>query len=135
MTDAELKYPLSEMQGKLFELSGVKGYDSEKFIKTFMNSEIAKGLDSDFDYTQWVGKEYLLEKMEEDHPEGCIKGGVVYSDETLYWTGYIYRYWHFYTEETSKTIYKTANAKTMNTVYLGFHTLDTESAIDRLKSS
>ena len=133
MTDPALKHTLSEMQGKLFELSGIKGYDSEKFIKAFMNSEIARGLDSEFDYMQWAGKEYIFEKMTEDYPEGCAEGGIVYDDETLYWTGYIYRYWNFYTGETSKTIYRTADAKTMNEAYLGFHTLDIEAAIDRLR--
>ena len=133
MTDPKLKRILSEMQGKLFELSGINGYDSEKFIKAFMNSETAKGLDSDFDYMQWAGKEYILEKMTEECPEGCVRGGSVYDSETLYWTGYLYRYWHFYTGESSRNIYKAADAKTMNSAYLGFHTLDVEEAIDRLK--
>ena len=128
-----LKCALSGMQGKLFEQAGSKGYDSEKFIKVFMNSKIAKGLDSDFDYMQWAGKEYILEKMSEDYPEGCVTGGDVYDNETLYWTGYLYRYWHFYTGESSTAVYKTADAKTMNRAYLGFHTLDIEDAIDRLR--
>ena len=100
-----------------------------------MNSEIAKGLDGDFDYMQWAGKEYILERMIEECPDGIVCGGTIYDDETLYWTGYLYRYWHFYTGEASKTIYKTADAKTMNAAYLGFHTLDVEAAIDRLKKA
>ena len=51
----------------------------------------------------------------------------------MYWTGYIYRYWHYYTGESSKDIYKIADAKTMNECWLGFHTLDVEMAIDDLK--
>lgn len=133
MTDQRLKYALSEMQGKLFELSGQRGYDSERFIKAFMNSKIAEGLDSDFDYMQWAGKEYILERMLEEYPAGCVQGGTVYDGETLFWAGYLYRYWHFYTGESSRVIYKAANAQTMNSCYYGFHTLDIESAIDRLK--
>lgn len=133
MTDQRLKNTLSEMQGKLFELSGLKGYDSEQFIKAFMNSKIAEGLDSDFDFMQWAGKEYILERMAEECPDGIVQGGTVYDGETLYWAGYLYRYWHFYTGESSKVIYKAANAKTLNSAYYGFHTLDIESAIDRLK--
>ena len=121
------------MQGKLFELSGNAGYDSEKFIKTFMKSKIAKGLDSEFDFMQWAGKEYILERMQDEYPEGCIKGGKIYNAEALYWIGYLYRYWHFYTGETSRDIYKQADAGTLNTLYLGYHTLDVEAAIDRLK--
>jgi len=134
LTDQRLKLALSDMQGKLFELSGRQGYDSELFMKAFMNSKIAEGLDSDFDYMQWAGKEYILERMMDEYPDEIVQGGTVYEGETLYWTGYLYRYWHFYTGESSKFIYKTANAKTMNSSYYGFHTLDIESAIDRLKS-
>ena len=133
MIDLNLRRPLSELQGHIFEQSGRLGYDSERFIKCFMNSRIAVGLDSDFDYMQWAGKEYILERMEEEYPEGLIHGGTVFDGETLYWIGYTYRYWHFYTGESSKSIYKTADARTMNTVYYGYHTMDLEAAIDRLK--
>ena len=51
----------------------------------------------------------------------------------MYRTGYIYRYWHYYTGESSKDIYKIADAKTMNECWLSFHTLDVEMAIDNLK--
>lgn len=135
MTDKILRRSLSEMQGALFELSGAEGYDSEKFINTFMNSKIAEGLDSDFDYMQWAGKEYIMERMKEEYPEGFSRGGKVFDSETLYWAGYLYRYWHFYSCESSKVIYKQADAQTVNTMYYGYHTLDVEMAIDRLKES
>jgi len=50
----------------------------------------------------------------------------------MYWAGYTYRYWHYYTNESSSDIYKKADAKTMNECWLGFHTLDFEMAIDNL---
>lgn len=135
MKDVILRSHLCKMQGGLFEMSGDKGYDSEKFIKTFMRSAVAEGLDSDFDFTQWAGKEYLLERLEDEYPEGCIRTGNVFDGDTLYWIGYIYRYWEFYTGESSKKIYRTADAKLMNSMYLGFHTLDIEMAIERLRES
>lgn len=133
MTDQVLKKSLSEMQGKLFETSAVAGYDSESFIRVFMNSKAAEGLDSDFDFLHWAGKEYIFEKITEEHAAELPKGGNIYDSETMYWIGYLYRFWHFYTGESSKKIYKTADAKTMNTCYYGYHTLDAEAAIDRLK--
>lgn len=135
MTEKILRRTLSEMQGALFEMSGAEGYDSEKFIKVFMNSKIAEGLDSDFDYMQWAGKEYIMERMKEEYPEGFSHGGQVFDGETLYWAGYLYRYWHFYSGESSKAIYMQADAKTINTMYYGYHTLDVEMAIDRLKEA
>ena len=116
-------------------MSGAEGYDSETFIRVFMHSKIAEGLDSDFDYTQWAGKEYIMERMKEEYLEGFSKEGAVFDSETLYWAGYLYRYWHFYTGESSKEIYKQADAQTVNTMYYGYHTLDIEMAIDRLKEA
>ena len=53
MMDIALRRSLSQMQGSLFEMSGREGYDSDTFIRAFMKSKIAEGLDSDFDFTQW----------------------------------------------------------------------------------
>ena len=114
-------------------MSGAEGYDSETFIRVFMHSKIAEGLDSDFDYTQWAGKEYIMERMKGEYPEGFSKQRIVFDSETLYWSGYLYRYWYFYPGESSKVIYKQADAQTVNTMYYGYHTLDIEMAIDRLK--
>lgn len=61
--------------------------------------------------------------------------GTLYSKETMEWIGYIYRYWHFYTNESSKDIYKQANALAMALVYYSYHTLDCSLAIDKLKDS
>lgn len=131
----KLKSGLADMQGKLFEMSGDLGYDSETFMKTFMTSAIAKGLDSEFDFMQWSGKEYIMERIQEELAEGCKTEGTVFSKETLYWAGYTYRWWHFYAGESSKAIYRIANAKTMNVTYFPYHTMDTEMAIERLKES
>lgn len=125
----------ARMQGKLFQLSGDEGYDSEGFIKTFMTSKIAKALDSEFDFLQWAGKEYIFEKIGEELPQALQKGGNVFDGETLYWTGYLYRLWHFYTGESSKAIYHQADARRMNSAFLAYHCMDPEMAIERLKEA
>lgn len=56
-----------------------------------------------------------------------------YDKEVMYWAGYLYRYWHILTKESSKEIYAQAPAKTMNTNYLMFHTMAPELAIEDLK--
>lgn len=133
--DKSLQLSLSEMQAQLFEMSGELGYDSEKFIKSFMNSDIAKGLDSEFDFMHWAGKEYILERMQDEMPEALVKGGKVFHREVLFWAGYTYRQWHFLTGETSKEIYKQASAAAMNTNYYGYHTVDVSVAIDWFKEN
>ena len=130
-----LQLTLCDTQGKLFELSGERGYDSESFIKAFMTTDISKDMDKDFHHVQWAGKEYIMSRMEDENPDAIDGNGIVFDNETLYWTGYIYRYWNIYTGESSKDIYKQAPAKTMQTVYLMYHTMSPELAIDRLKES
>ena len=130
-----LQLTLCDTQGKLFELSGERGYDSESFIKAFMTTDISKDMDKDFHHIQWAGKEYIMSRMEDENSNAINNNGLVFDNETLYWTGYIYRYWNIYTGESSKDIYKQAPAKTMQTVYLMYHTMSPELAIDRLKES
>ena len=129
----ELQLKLCDIQGRLFELSGKKEYDSATFIKTFMTSDVAKGLDSKFNRLQWAGEEYLLAEVEDIAP--LSKSGKVFDKEILYWSGYLYRFWHYTTGEDSKEIYRQAPAKTMNMVYLMYHTMSPEIAIDRLKEA
>lgn len=129
-----LKLALCEMQAQLFVQSQEKGYASESFIKVFMNSDIAEDLDMPFHHMQWAGAHYLMSRMEEEYAAELMQGEC-YDTETLYWTGYLYRYWHIYTGESSREILKQAPAKTMRIVYLMYHTMSPEMAITRLKES
>ena len=130
-----LQLTLCDTQGQLFELAAERGYNSEAFIKAFMTSQVSADMDKEFHHVQWAGKAYILSRMEDELSEQLVKDGEIYDKETLYWIGYIYRYWNFYTGESSKEIYKQAPAKTMNVVYLMYHTMSPEMAIDRLKEA
>lgn len=123
---------ICDIQGRLFELSLKNGYDSPAFIKAFMNSKAAEALDDTYDRLQWAGEEYILEELNEE-VGGLIPAGKTYSNEVLYWIGYTYRYWHYYTGESSKDIYSMADSEIMNRSWLGFHTLSVDMAIDDLK--
>ena len=126
------QFGLCDIQGRLFELALKNGYDCKDFIEKFMNSKTAAALDETYDRLQWAGEEYILEELN-DEVGGLKKAGTTYHNEIMYWSGYTYRYWRYYTGESSKEIYAIANAERMATVYLGFHTLDVQMAIDRLK--
>ena len=128
-----LELQLCDIQGRLFELSGRNNYDSECFIKAFMLSDTEKRLDMKYNRLQWAGEEYLFEEIIDESNSSIPVNNNIYNNETLYWTGYIYRYWHFYTGESSKQIYKQAPARIMNSSYLMFHTTNPSMAIDDLK--
>jgi hypothetical protein len=129
----EIQLKLCDIQGRLFELSADNNYGSANFIKTFMTSEVAKALDSKYNRMQWAGEEYLLEELVAISGDKITSEGEVYSKNILYWMGYLYRYWHYYTQEDSSKIYKQAPVGTMKRNYLMFHTMAPELAIEDLK--
>ena len=129
----EIALKLCDIQGRLFELSADHNYGSMEFIKLFMNSETAKALDSEYNRMQWAGEEYLLEEVAACAGETLTSKGEIFSADVLYWIGYIYRYWHYYTGEDSAKIYKQAPALTMKRNYMIFHTMDPVLAIEDLK--
>lgn len=129
----ELQLKLCDIQGRLFELSADNNYGSANFVKVFMTSEVAKALDSTYNRMQWAGEEYLLEELVDVAGDKLSKEGEIFSKDILYWMGYLYRYWHYYTNEDSVKIYKQASVATMKRNYLMFHTMAPELAIGDLK--
>lgn len=129
----ELQLKLCDIQGRLFELSADKKLPSAAFIKAFMTSDTAKELDSRYNRMQWMGEEYLLEEVISHTSDVLSCGGEVYKKDVMYWIGYIYRYWHYYTDESSARILRQAPASIMKRNYMMFHTMDPVIAIENLK--
>ena len=126
------KRQLCDIQGRLFELALTNGLDCPAFIEAFMNSRTAAALDDVYDRLQWAGEEYILDELN-DEVRGLRKAGTTYSSEIMYWIGYIYRYWHYYSGEDSRKIYKQAPVEVMKRNYMMFHTMDPVLAIENLK--
>ena len=122
-----------DIQGRLFEYSLKNGVDSDDFIEKFMLSDTAKHLDLKYDRLQWAGEEYIFSNLSVEDGIEFKNTGKYFNKETLYWIGYIYRYWSYYTNESSSAIYEQADCNTMNKAYAGFHTLDARMAVDNLK--
>lgn len=129
----ELQLKLCDIQGRLFELSAKMKYNSAAFVKAFMTSDTAKQLDSSYNRMQWAGEEYLLEEVAADAEDTLTTDGEIFTEDVLYWMGYIYRYWHYYNGEDSAKIYKQAPVETMKRNYRMFHTMDPVLAIEDLK--
>ena len=129
----ELQLKLCDIQGRLFELSAEKKIPSAAFIKTFMTSETAKELDSRYNRMQWMGEEYLLEEIRSAAGDALSCPGEVFRKDVLYWIGYIYRYWHYYSGEDSAKILRQAPVETMKRNFMIFHTMDPVLAIEDLK--
>ena len=122
---------LCDIQGRLFERSLKKELDSIDFINKFMNSKTCEFMDMSYDRLQWAGEEYVLENLMDEM--AVNPAGDIFSKEEMFWAGYVYRYWHLLTGESSRDIYIQADAKRMKDCYIGFHSLDVTMAIDNLK--
>lgn len=61
--------------------------------------------------------------------------GEVYAEEQIYWIGYIYRYWHYVTGESSKEIIKLAPVKVMKQKYARLYMMTPEEVIEILKEN
>ncbi|MFR7404106.1 MAG: hypothetical protein ACLUW6_05655 [Coriobacteriaceae bacterium] len=122
---------LCDIQGRLFELARANGYDCPAFIEAFMNSDVARRMDSTFDFLQWAGEEYLLEELDAE-AGGLPPAGATWGREPMYWTGYIYRLWHYLTGETSRHLCH-CRCRHHGSAYPGMHVLDPQLAIENLK--
>ena len=104
------------------------------FIRRFMNSQVASRMDH---------KGFLLEACDEtcifkdiDAQYGPTSYGKErYGREELYWLGYLYRYWAYTYEKSSKQVYKQIKAKDLRNLYYPYHSLDPAQAIERILES
>lgn len=120
---------LCSIQGRLFELSVDKGYDSENFINVYMKSIVAKKYNSKYDFLQWAGEEYILDLIEE---KNLLLKGHTYSKDVMFWIGYVYCYWHYRTTHECKEIVEIAPPKIMSQNYYALHTIEKDLAIENL---
>lgn len=126
---------LCQFQAELFQNSIEETECSSGiFVRRFMHSDLAKRMDTDgflFDATdlQDALSEIEIEFGRSDY------GKIKYGSEELYWTGYIYRYWSYINEKSSKQIYKIIKPDEMRKLYFSYHSLDPEQVIERIKES
>jgi hypothetical protein len=73
----------------------------------------------------------LFERIEEEYGKTDY-GSVKYTENELYWIGYIYRYYSYTYERSSVQVYKTIKPKELRSLFLPYHTMDPAQAIDRI---
>lgn len=123
---------LCDIQAQAFELSIRKQKSSsEIFIRRFMNSKIAKELDSLALLESNLQANDIINRLDEQYGVSEY-GSNKYTANELHWIGYIYRYFAFTYERTSVQVYKTIKPKELKGLYLAYHTMDPAKAIDRI---
>lgn len=123
---------LCKIQGSIFENSLKKtSTSSEIFIRRFMFSNIAKEFDSKAYLDSSITKDEVFELIDDEYGESSY-GKNKYSGDALYWIGYLYRYFSYTYELTSKQVYRYVKPKELNGLYLAYHSFDCAQAIERI---
>lgn len=120
-----------EMSARLFLRACDRGYDSKDFIEKLLSSEMAVHMYHDKMTSIWLGEEYLMETLE---TEVAIKCGEVLPRDFMEWAGYLYRVWSLdYPDDEPRDMLEQAPCEVLQQVYLGFHVMSFEMAIENLK--
>lgn len=122
-------------QAVLFENSIEKTECSSAiFIRRFMNSDIAKRMDSFGFIFDSLDVTDAISEVENQYGKSAY-GTEKFSVEEMHWIGYIYRYWAYVTDKSSKQIYKIIKPEKMRKLYFPYHSLDPVQVIERIKES
>ena len=123
---------LCSYQAELFErsLSGTE-CSSKIFVRRFMNSDLARRMDSiGFLFDSLDVSDALAELDAQYGPSSY--GNEKFSNEEMHWVGYIYRYWAYTYELSSKQLYKKKKPDELRKLYFPYHSLDPLQAIERI---
>ena len=123
---------LCRLQAKIFELS-VKDTNcsSPVFIRRFMMSKYVKVFD-EFDYLfMSCNLEDTFDELDEEYGKSTY-GKIKYSQDEMYWIGYIYRVISIKFNLTSKQIFKLFKASEIIDYYPIYHTYDIVDAASRM---
>lgn len=128
----EIGLKLCKMQGEVFSSSVKKtNCSSLIFMRRFMNSQVAQRMDIGGFLFEACDVNQVFQEIEAEFGESSY-GKEKYSGEELYWIGYIYRYWSYTYQMTSKQIYKLIKPKELRGLYYPYHSLDPAQAIERI---
>ena len=125
-----MSHTLCSIQARLFELSARHGFESDAFIRTYMNSDVAAKFNSAYDRSQWMGEEYLLDEMIQTYQ---LERGKTYSRDVMFWMGYTYAYWSIVYGDSCKRIIGMVAPKSMAENYAGLHTVSMDIAVQDLQ--
>lgn len=124
-----------DMQARVFEESVEKvNTSSEIFVRRFMNSNVAREFDSGAILDDTKSIPAIFWEIEEEYGESDY-GSVKYHRDVMYWCGYLYRYFSYFYELSSKQAYKYLPLKYISSSFEAYHTMDMKAAIDRLLES
>lgn len=122
---------LAEYQGKLFEQSANLDCSTPIFIRRFLHSELLTTLDKNIPILLSLDVNEGLSSINEEYGASSY-GKEKYSESSLFWIGFMYRYISYTREQPTSFVMNLFNYKLMNEVYYTFHTQENELVIKNL---
>lgn len=123
---------LCTLQGNVFASSLDNAECSSKiFMRRFLNSKVAREFDSSSILDGTLTIKDIFFELEEEFGKTSY-GREKYDREVLFWIGYIYRYFAYTYNLTSKYVYKIVKPSELNELYYVYHTFDPKVAIERI---
>lgn len=104
------------------------------FIRRFMHSQAASRMDRRGFLLGASDAGCILNEVDAQYGSTSY-GKERYGREELYWMGYLYRYWAYTYEKSSKQVYKQMKARELRKLYYPYHSLDPAQAIERILES
>lgn len=128
----EIGLKLCKIQGDVFSAS-VKETECSSliFMRRFMNSQVAQRMDFGGFLFEACDTDQIFDEINTEFGKSSY-GKEKYSESELYWIGYIYRYWSYTYQKTSKQIYKFIKPKELRGLYYPYHSLDPTQAVERI---
>ena len=99
-----------------------------------MNSAVAERMDDGGFLYEACGVKEIFDELVDEFGDSSY-GKEKYSENELYWIGYIYRYWSYTCGMSSKQLYNIIKPKELRTLYYPYHSLDPSQAIERILES
>ena len=123
---------LCALQAEVFANSlTVAQCSSPVFIRRFMYSEVVTRMDRSGFLLEACDVTSILNEVDVQYGPTSY-GRERYGREELYWLGYLYRYWAYTYEKSSKQVYKQMKPKDLRKLYYPYHSLDPAQAIERI---
>lgn len=128
----EMGLKLCKIQADIFAASVSETECSSLiFMRRFMNSQVAQRMDIGGFLFEACDIHTVFHELNMEFGVSSY-GKDKYSNQELYWIGYIYRYWCYTYQKTSKQVYKIVKPKELRDLYYPYHSFDPSQAIERI---
>lgn len=122
-----------EIIANLLQLAYYKGIDCYSFAKILMTSEYGSCIMKDGRMTEYADEGFMLEGFEREFELTYLPSYEGDTDYSMWFAGFVYKYWCYLEEETPEEIYELAPLELLAQRHAFYHTQDYDYIIDDIR--